>query len=85
MATPHTRVANSAKQKYVGRLDTPRAVQRELARLYCDARRGDLDSGDAYRLSLILGQLCKSMETTTQADEIEALEAVAAQKGLRVA
>ena len=85
MATPHTPKADSAKARYIGRVDTARGVQRELARLYCDARRGDLDTADAYRLSLILGQLCKSMETTTQADEIEALEAVATRKGLRVA
>ena len=57
----------------------------ELVDIVRGRSRGDLDTADAYRLSLILGQLCKSMETTTQADEIEALEAVAAQKGLRVA
>ena len=74
MATPHMPVANSQKAKYIGRLSTPREVQKELARLYLDARRGALDSGDAYRMSLILGQLAKAMEVTTLADQLDELE-----------
>ena len=85
MATPHTPKADSAKARYIGRLDTARGVQRELARLYCDARRGDLDSGDAYRMSLILGQLAKSMEVTTLADQLDELEGATDPKIRRIA
>ena len=85
MASPHAPKAESAKARYIGRLNDPRGGQRELARLYCDARRGDLDTGDAYRLSLILGQLSKSMEVTTLADQLNTLEAATEPKIRRIA
>lgn len=63
-----------AKGKHVGRLDTPRGVRREMARLYTDARRGQLDSATAYRLSLILAQVIKAIETSELAERLDALE-----------
>jgi hypothetical protein len=63
-----------AKGKHVARLNTPQGVRREMARLYTDARRGQLDTGDAYRLSLILAQLVKAIETSELADRLDALE-----------
>ena len=75
MASQHTTTATSDKAKYVGRLDTPRGVRVELARLYAEARRGTVGTADAYRLSLILGQLAKAMEVADLADRLEALEA----------
>jgi hypothetical protein len=83
MATPHTPVTVSSKARYVGRLDSPRGVRVELARLYTEARRGTVDTGDAYRLSLILGQLSKVMEVADLADRLDALEAAAATTGPR--
>ena len=61
-------------QKYVGRLDSPGGVRLELARLYTEARRGQIDSGDAYRLSLILAQLVKAIEVADLAERLDALE-----------
>ncbi len=77
MASQHTTTPASTKAKYVGRLDTPQGVRLELARLYTEARRGQVETADAYRLSLILGQLSKVMEVTELADRLEALEAMA--------
>lgn len=84
MASPHTTVATSNKAKYVGRLDTPRGVRVELARLYTEARRGNIDTADAYRLSLILGQLSKVMDVSELATRLEELEQAADPK-LRIA
>ena len=39
MATSRTTVSASVKGKYVGRLDTPRGVRLELARVYTEAIR----------------------------------------------
>lgn len=74
MASPHISVSESTKAKYVGRLDTPAGVRVELARLYTEARRNQIESGDAYRLALILGQLSKVMEVADLAERLEALE-----------
>ncbi len=63
-----------AKGKHVGRLNTPEGVRREMARLYTDARRGQLPTGDAYRLALILAQLIKAIDSTEIADRLDALE-----------
>ena len=85
MASQRTTGTASDKAKYVGRLDTPAGVRVELARLYTEARRNQIGSGDAYRLSLILGQLSKVMEVADLADRLEALEEVANPQLRRIA
>ncbi len=83
MASQHDPAAERKRRLYVPRLDTPGGVRRELARLYTDARkaaaeRGPIDTGDAYRLAMILGTLTKAIETDTLAVEVEALKAAEA-------
>ncbi len=83
LASPHTPVTNSSKAKYVHRLDKAGGIRRELASVYADARRGLIDSADAYRLASILHMLAKVIETSELADELQALEAATDPKALR--
>ena len=85
MPPPHTPVTNSSKAKYVHRLDTPQGVRKELAALYAECRRGTIDTGDGYRLSLMLGQLAKVLEVTDLADRLEQLEAATDPRVRRIA
>ena len=85
MASPHTPVTNSSKAKYFHRLDKAGGVRRELASVYTDARRGIIDSAEAYRLASILHMLAKVIETSELADELDALEAATDPKIRRIA
>ena len=85
MASQHITKPASTKAKYVHRLDTPQGVRKELAALYAEARRGTVDSTDAYRLSLMLGQLAKVMEVADLADRLDALETASASHLRRLA
>lgn len=73
----------SVKAKYVPRLDEPGGVRKLLAAIIAEARRGDLDTRDGYRLCLMCGVLLKAMETSDLADRLEALEAAVPPHSLR--
>ena len=68
-------MTETRKRKFkIGRLTNLDDVTRELARVYRHARRDEIDSSKAYRLSTILGTMAKTMETSElekRLDEIE--------------
>ena len=85
MASPHVPITNSSKARYVHRLDKAGGVRRELAAVYADARRGAIDSADAYRLASILHMLAKVIETSELADQLDQLDDAADSKLRRIA
>jgi hypothetical protein len=58
----------------VERLDTVGRVITEMGKLYREARRGEIDSGDAARLARILQLLRQGLETADLERRIEAIE-----------
>ena len=56
-------------------LDTVGGVVTELGRVYREARRGDLDIGEATRLTYILREIRCALEAGDIERRIEALEA----------
>jgi hypothetical protein len=58
----------------IGRLDTVGGVVVELGRIYRQARRGQLDVGDASRLATILREIRSALEASDIERRIEALE-----------
>jgi hypothetical protein len=66
------------KPARVGRLDTVGAVACELARLYRQARRGEIDVASASRLATILTALKGCLETADVERRIADLEQLAA-------
>jgi len=58
----------------VGRLTNLRAVRRELARVYVDARQGRIDPRDAARLAFVLSAMAKTLESELIERRIDALE-----------
>ena len=56
------------------RLATVRDCRRELAKLYSEARRGDLPTADAGRLGWLLQTLVSVIRDTELEDRIAALE-----------
>ena len=76
-STPRTTAAKSAAPP---RLRLPLAsagdVARELARLYRQARAGQMEVQDASRLANILQILARVLETSALEARIEALEAI---------
>jgi hypothetical protein len=58
----------------VGQLDNLRAVRREMARLYKEARRGTLESQEATRLVFILQAIGRLIEGGEFERRIEILE-----------
>ncbi len=66
----------SAKTKpRIGRLNTVGGVVTELGRIYREARRGELDVGDATRLAYILREIRCALELSEFEKRLEALEA----------
>ena len=59
----------------IGRLTNVREVAIELGRLYRQARRGEIPSGDASRMASILQVMRQCMETGAIEDKLDALEA----------
>lgn len=49
-------------------------VKRELARLYAEARAGDIDVSDASKLANLLQILARVIETSDLEKRLEALE-----------
>ena len=58
----------------IGRLDTIGGVVTELGRVYREARRGELDVGDATRLAYILREIRCALELSEFEKRLEALE-----------
>jgi hypothetical protein len=48
----------------IGRLDTLDGVVAELARIYRESRRNELDSSTAHRLAVILNLIGRTIETS---------------------
>ncbi len=69
----------------IGRLDSVGGVVTELGRIYRQARRGELDVGDATRLAYILREIRCASEASDIEKRLEALEASAPQKSWRSA
>ena len=59
----------------IGRLDTVGGVVTELGRIYRQARRGELDVGDATRLAMILREIRCALEASDIERRIADLEA----------
>jgi hypothetical protein len=58
----------------IGRLDSLASVRREAARLYTEARRGQLDPGDATRLGQLLQLIARLLSEGEIERRLEALE-----------
>ena len=58
----------------IGRLDTVGGVVTELGRVYRQARRGNLDVGDATRFAMILREIRCALEASDIERRLEALE-----------
>lgn len=74
-AEPHPR---ERRGPYVGRLGSLEQVRLEAARLYREARRGDVAPGDASKLCSILAliaTLLRDRELAVLTDRLQALEA----------
>ncbi len=58
----------------IGRLDTVGGVVTELGRIYRQARKGELDVGDATRLAMILREIRSALEAGDIERRIQELE-----------
>lgn len=56
------------------RLGTVRECRRELAKLYVEARRGEIEPSDATRLAYLLTSLANMIRDSEMEERIEALE-----------
>ena len=66
---------SAQKKVRIGRLDTVGGVVTELGRVYRQARRGELDVGDATRLAMVLREIRCALEVSDIEKRFEALEA----------
>lgn len=57
-------------------LKTADDVRLEMAKVYRDMRRGDIDMSDGTKLVYVLGQLNKAIETTLIEARMESLERI---------
>jgi hypothetical protein len=68
-------MTETRKRKFrIGRLNNLDGVTRELARVYRHARRSEIDSSTAYRLSAVLGTMAKTMETSALEKRLNDIE-----------
>ncbi len=58
----------------IGRLDSVGGVVTELGRIYRQARKGELDVGDATRLAMILREIRSALEAGDIERRIQELE-----------
>ncbi len=58
----------------IGRLDSVGGVVTELGRIYRQARKGELDVGDATRLAMILREFRCALEVSEIERRLDALE-----------
>ena len=66
-------MSDKAKPR-IGPLNTVGGVVTELGRVYREARRGELDVGDATRLAYILREIRCALELSEFEKRLEALE-----------
>jgi hypothetical protein len=59
----------------IGKLTSVGRVAIEIGRLYRHARRGEIDTIEAYRLASVLGVMAKCLETTEFESRISEMEA----------
>ena len=59
----------------IGRLDSVGGIVSELGRIYREARRGELDVGDATRLAMVLREIRCALEVSEFERRIQELEA----------
>ncbi len=71
------------KKLRIGRLNTVGGVVGELGKVYREARRGELDVGDATRLAMILREIRGALESAEIEKRLDALEGVSAPKPVR--
>jgi hypothetical protein len=64
----------------IGQLTSVGRVAIEVGRIYRAARRGDIDSIEAYRLASVLSVMAKCLETTAFEQRIAELEGILAQQ-----
>ena len=55
---------SAQKKPRIGRLDSVGGVVTELGRIYRQARRGELDVGDATRLAMVLREIRCALEVS---------------------
>lgn len=70
---------NNVGKRYLVRLHNIGAVRRELAKLYREARRGDVSTNDASKLGHILFLIARILEGADLEKRIERLERVLAE------
>ena len=58
----------------IGPLDSVGGVVSELGRIYREARRGQLDVGDATRLAMILREVRQALEVSEFEARLQAVE-----------
>lgn len=61
-------------RKRVGKLHTIEAVRREAARLYREARRGEVAAGDASKLAVLLQLVARLIEGSDLEARVRRLE-----------
>ena len=61
----------------IGRLDSVAGIRRELARVYTEARRGELDTNEASKLGNLLAVLHRIIEGSALEDRLARLEEAA--------
>jgi hypothetical protein len=64
----------------IGRLTSVGMIGVEIGRLYRLARRGDIETIEAYRLASVLSVMAKCLETTEFERRIAEMEAAIAQR-----
>jgi hypothetical protein len=64
----------------IGRLSTVAMVGCEIARIYKQSRRGELNSMEAYRYANVLAVLARCLETTAYEQRLADLELAVAQR-----
>ncbi len=65
---------DGARKMRIGPLDTVGGVCTELAKVYREARRGDLDMAEAKGLTYVLREIRGALEASDIERRIEALE-----------
>jgi hypothetical protein len=63
----------------IGRLTSVGRVAIELGRLYRQARHGEVETIEAYRLATILSAMAKCLETSAFEERLAAMETAVAQ------
>ena len=76
-AVGHAPPPPSPKKRLRLPLRTPQDIQRELARLYRQAKAKEIDTAEASKLANVLAIMGRMCETVNQEERLAALERVA--------